>query len=51
LKIARESLMYVRELIHGVKVSAPFGNVKYSLEVFYVLEGLAGGIKTSEAVN
>ena len=39
LKIARESLLDVRDLIQGVQVSAPFGNVKYALEVFSVLEG------------
>ena len=38
LKIARESLLEVRELIQGVQVSAPFGNVKYALEVFSALE-------------
>jgi homocysteine S-methyltransferase len=38
LKIARESLLDVRDLIQGVQVSAPFGNVKYALEVFSVLE-------------
>src|SRR5205814_2950207 len=37
LKIARESLLEVRDLIQGVQVSAPFGNVKYALEVFNVL--------------
>jgi homocysteine S-methyltransferase len=37
LKIARESLLEVRDLIQGVQVSAPFGNVKYALEVFQVL--------------
>ena len=37
LKIARESLLEVRDLIQGVQVSAPFGNVKYALEVFEVL--------------
>jgi methionine synthase I (cobalamin-dependent)/5,10-methylenetetrahydrofolate reductase len=37
LKIARESLMEVRDEIQGVQVSAPFGNVKYALEVFEVL--------------
>jgi methionine synthase I (cobalamin-dependent)/5,10-methylenetetrahydrofolate reductase len=41
LKIARESLMEVRDLIQGVQVSAPFGNVKYALEVFEPLEGFA----------
>src|SRR5262245_35219361 len=37
LKIARESLLEVRDEIQGVQVSAPFGNVKYALEVFQVL--------------
>jgi len=37
LKIARESLLEVRDVIQGVQVSAPFGNVKYALEVFVVL--------------
>jgi homocysteine S-methyltransferase len=37
LKIARESLAEVRDLIQGVQVSAPFGNVKYALEVYSVL--------------
>ncbi len=38
LQIARESLMDVRDLISGVQVSAPFGNVKYALQVFEVLD-------------
>ncbi|HEY6806036.1 MAG TPA: bifunctional homocysteine S-methyltransferase/methylenetetrahydrofolate reductase [Pyrinomonadaceae bacterium] len=38
LKIARESLAEVRDIIQGVQVSAPFGNVKYALEVFRDLE-------------
>jgi methionine synthase I (cobalamin-dependent)/5,10-methylenetetrahydrofolate reductase len=37
LKIARESLVAVREMIQGVQVSAPFNNVKYALEVFEAL--------------
>ena len=37
LKIARESLVEVRDVIQGVQVSAPFGNVKYALEVFDAL--------------
>jgi hypothetical protein len=41
LKIARESLLEVRDIIHGVQVSAPFGNVKYALEVFDALEEFA----------
>jgi methionine synthase / methylenetetrahydrofolate reductase(NADPH) len=47
LKIARESLVEVRELIQGVQVSAPFGNVKYALEVFEVLEGFSEIRKTA----
>ncbi|HWF90490.1 MAG TPA: bifunctional homocysteine S-methyltransferase/methylenetetrahydrofolate reductase [Pyrinomonadaceae bacterium] len=37
LRIAQESLMEVRDEIQGVQVSAPFGNVKYALEVFQAL--------------
>ena len=43
LKIARESLIEVRDVIQGVQVSAPFGNVKYALEVFDVLPEFAAG--------
>lgn len=38
IKIARESLLEVKDVIQGVQVSAPFGNVKYALQVFEVLE-------------
>jgi len=38
LKIARECLLEIRDLIQGVQVSAPFGNVRYALQVFEVLE-------------
>jgi methionine synthase / methylenetetrahydrofolate reductase(NADPH) len=38
IRIARESLTEVRDLIQGVQVSAPFGNVKYALQVFDVLD-------------
>ena len=41
LKIARESLLEVRDEIQGVQVSAPFGNVKYALEVFQALPEFA----------
>ena len=37
LKIARESLVAVRDMIQGVQVSAPFNNVRYALEVFEAL--------------
>jgi len=39
IAIARESLIEVRDIIAGVQVSAPFGNVKYALQVFAALEG------------
>ncbi len=38
LLIARESLLEVGDLIQGAQVSAPFGNVKYALQVFDALE-------------
>jgi homocysteine S-methyltransferase len=38
IAIARESLLEVRDVIQGVQVSAPFGNVKYALQVFEALE-------------
>jgi homocysteine S-methyltransferase len=41
LKIARESLLEVSDVIQGVQVSAPFGNVKYALEVFGALKEFA----------
>lgn len=41
IRIARESLLEVRDVIQGVQVSAPFGNVKYALQVFDVLEDLS----------
>jgi homocysteine S-methyltransferase len=49
LKIARECLVEVRDLIQGVQVSAPFGNVKYALEVFEALEGF--GEKKAELLT
>jgi homocysteine S-methyltransferase len=36
--IARESLLEVRDVIKGVQVSAPFGNVQYALQVFEALD-------------
>ena len=38
IAIARESLIEVRDVIQGVQVSAPFGNVKYALQVFEALD-------------
>jgi Methionine synthase I (cobalamin-dependent), methyltransferase domain len=51
LKIARESLLEVRDLIQGVQVSAPFGNVRYALEVFDVLEEFAARKEATMAVR
>ena len=50
LKIARESLLEVRELIQGVQVSAPFNNVRYALEVFEALPEFKA-TKDAEAVS
>ena len=47
LKIARESLLEVRDVIQGVQVSAPFGNVKYALEVFGALEEFGNAAESS----
>jgi homocysteine S-methyltransferase len=38
IAIARDSLLEVKDVIQGVQVSAPFGNVRYALQVFEVLE-------------
>lgn len=38
LQIARESLIEIGDLIQGVQVSAPLGNVKYALQVFEALD-------------
>jgi homocysteine S-methyltransferase len=51
LKIARESLQEVRDSIQGVQVSAPFGNVRYALEVFSALEEFSARKEESLAVN
>jgi len=37
LAIARESLEEIKDVIQGVQVSAPFGNVRYALKVFDAL--------------
>lgn len=46
IAIARESLREVLDVIAGVQVSAPFGNVKYALQVFSVLDRFAGVAET-----
>lgn len=47
LAIARESLEEIKDLIQGVQVSAPFGNVKYALKVFDVLGTFSEGKKVT----
>ena len=42
IAIARESLLEVHDSIQGVQVSAPFGNVKYALQVFDALDEFRG---------
>jgi homocysteine S-methyltransferase len=48
LLIARESLDEIKDVIQGVQVSAPFGKVKYALQVFDVLSQFQN---KNEAVN
>jgi homocysteine S-methyltransferase len=48
ITIARESLLEVRDIIQGVQVSAPFGNVKYALQVFDALPEF--GVAQAETV-
>ncbi len=43
IAIARESLLEVKDVIAGVQVSAPFGNVRYALQVFEALEQFRDG--------
>lgn len=50
IQIARESLLEVRDLIQGAQVSAPFGNVKYALQVFDVLESDADSVSAHTKV-
>ncbi|MEK7725240.1 MAG: bifunctional homocysteine S-methyltransferase/methylenetetrahydrofolate reductase [Acidobacteriota bacterium] len=45
IRIARESLLEVREFIQGVQVSAPLGNVRYALQVFEVLDEFKGKLE------
>ncbi|MEK6279601.1 MAG: hypothetical protein AABN95_04535 [Acidobacteriota bacterium] len=40
MKIGRESLLEVPDIVQGVEISAPFGNVKYALEAFEVLNAI-----------
>ncbi|CAN5144164.1 bifunctional homocysteine S-methyltransferase/methylenetetrahydrofolate reductase [soil metagenome] len=51
LQIARELLLEVRDVIQGVQVSAPFGNVKYALQVFDVLDEFKTRMEVSAIVN
>ncbi len=51
LKIAQESLLAIRDLIQGVQVSAPFGNVKYALQVFEALDEFKSKQKSIESTS
>ncbi len=51
LQIARESLIDVQDIIQGVQVSAPFGNVRYALEVFYALQEFENKKGLATSVN
>ncbi len=48
IAIARESLLEVRDVIAGVQVSAPFGNVKYALQVFEALSGFGSAVSPGQ---
>jgi methionine synthase / methylenetetrahydrofolate reductase(NADPH) len=50
IKIARESLLEIRDLIQGVQVSAPLGNVKYALQVFDVLDEFKARKEAASAI-
>lgn len=39
IEIAQEMIRQLKDHVQGVQVSAPFGKVKYALEVLTVLEG------------
>jgi len=49
IKIARESLLEVKDVIQGVQVSAPFGNVRYALQVFEALDGFKAAAVNEKA--
>ena len=50
IAIARESLLEVKGVIQGVQVSAPFGNVRYALQVFDVLNEPAMQVGTKASL-
>ena len=51
IAIARDSLTEVRDVIQGVQVSAPFGNVKYALQVFEALDEFKSHTQDAEAYS
>ncbi len=51
IAIARESLLEVRDVIAGVQVSAPFGNVRYALQVFEALDGFGSSAASTVSRN
>jgi methionine synthase I (cobalamin-dependent)/5,10-methylenetetrahydrofolate reductase len=50
IAIARESLNEVKGIIQGVQVSAPFGNVKYALQVFETLDNLGAAALEADKI-
>ena len=47
LTIARESLEEITDVFQGVQVSAPFGKVRYALQVFEALTDFSQDKKTT----
>jgi 5,10-methylenetetrahydrofolate reductase len=50
IAIARESLNEVKGIIQGVQVSAPFGNVKYALQVFETLDNFGAAALEADKI-
>ena len=44
IRIAQEAVTQARELVAGFQVSAPFGNVEYSMQVLSALREFGGGV-------
>ena len=51
MKISREMLAAVAERVQGVQVSAPFGNVRYALEVFEALPEFSARKRADEVIT
>jgi len=51
LAIARESLEEIKDVIQGVQVSAPFGNVNLALKVFDALSDFSARVEAAASVT